>query len=290
MPHSDWQDFCFDGIGTRWQISAPAPLDPTLRHHLLAVVERYDATWSRFREDSLVTEMSRRPGRYQFPDEASALGSLYKTLYGLSSGAMTPLIGGSLEQLGYDAAYSLKPKGPPSPAPRWEDSLSWNGTVLTATGPLVLDIGAAGKGQLVDLLCAELVSHGINDFIIDASGDLLNHGAARLRVALEHPFDPGSGIGVVSLGAGALCASASNRRMWGNGLHHVLDGETGVPVQTVAATWAVAETAMLADALATALFLVPSEKLEQHFGVSWLKVFSDGSATYSGGFEGTLFS
>ena len=37
------------------------------------------------------------------PDGAGALGRLYRSLYRLSDGAMTPLIGGSLEQLGYDA-------------------------------------------------------------------------------------------------------------------------------------------------------------------------------------------
>jgi FAD:protein FMN transferase len=94
----------------------------------------------------------------------------------------------------------------------------------------------------------------------------------------------------VPLGSGALCASASNRRAWGDGLHHVLDGTTGAPVRTVVATWAGAATAMEADALATALFLVPAEDLERHFRFSWLKVFSNGSAEYTAEFEGALFT
>ncbi len=56
------------------------------------------------------------------------------------------------------------------------------------------------------------------------------------------------------------------------------------------ATWAMAGTAMEADALATALFLVPAAALERHFRFSWLKVFSNGSAEYSAEFEGTLFT
>ncbi len=52
----------------------------------------------------------------------------------------------------------------------------------------------------------------------------------------------------------ALCASATNRRAWGDGLHHVLDARTGVPVRSVVATWAVGADAMRADAIATALF------------------------------------
>ena len=60
---------------------------------------------------------------------------LYRTLYRLSDGAMTPLIGGSLEHLGYDAGYSLRPGGAPLAAPRWEDVLEWDGTRADHPGP-----------------------------------------------------------------------------------------------------------------------------------------------------------
>lgn len=290
MPQPDWDGFTFDGIGTRWEISTPRPIDGTLSARLLAVVERYDGDWSRFRPDSTITAMARAAGRYELPDEAAALGSLYRTLYDITAGAMTPLIGGSLEQLGYDASYSLRPAGSPVPAPRWEDALAWDGSDLTTAVPLVLDVGAAGKGQLVDLLAAELRSHGEDNFLIDASGDLLHSGPDPVTVAMEHPYDPTRAIGTVSLAGGALCASASNRRVWGDGLHHVLEGTTGRPVSTAVATWTMAESTMVADALATALFFVPGAVLERTFDFSWLTVFSDGRAAYSAGFEGTLFT
>jgi thiamine biosynthesis lipoprotein len=286
----DPEDFRFDGIGTRWEISTPRPLDASVRARLLAVVERYDGDWSRFRSDSVVSAMAREPGRYELPAEAADLGRLYRALYDITGGAMTPLIGGSLERLGYDAAYSLRPAGTALPAPRWEDVLTWDGNVLTTFAPLVLDIGAAGKGQLVDLLAIELRSCGVDSFVIDASGDLLHSGPDLVTVALEHPYDPAKAIGTVPLAGGALCASASNRRAWGDGLHHVLDGTTGLPVSTAVATWAMAESTVVADALATALFFVPGSELERSYDFSWLAVFSDGRAAYSAGFEGTLFT
>lgn len=284
------EDFSFTGIGTDWVISTALPLPPSLRARLLDRVERFDAAWSRFRPDSLVAAMARQPGSYSFPDEAAVLGGLYSTLYRLTSGAMTPLIGGSLERLGYGAGYSLEPAGPPLPAPAWESVLAWEGTTITAGAPVVLDIGAAGKGLLVDLLAAELAAGGVDSFVVDASGDLLSRGPGAIPVALEHPYNPAQAIGIVDLAGRALCASAANRRAWGDGLHHVLDGTTGQPVRTAVATWTLADTAMVADALATALFFVPGEALEEEFDFSWLTVFSDGSAAYSPGFEGTLFS
>ncbi|MDR7082989.1 thiamine biosynthesis lipoprotein [Arthrobacter ginsengisoli] len=290
MPHPGWTDFSFDGIGTRWEISTPSPLSVALRGRLLDAVAEYDAAWSRFRPDSVIAGAARTPGRYVLPAGAAALGPLYETLYRLSGGAMTPLIGGSLEQLGYDASYSLRPGGPPLPAPPWDEVLDWQGTVLTTRAPVVIDVGAAGKGQLADLLSTELRAGGVGEHFIDASGDLLNAGSVPVEVGLEHPYDRTRAIGIVSLGAGALCASAANRRTWGDGLHHVLDGTTGAPVRTVVASWAMAATAMVADALATALFFVAGSRLREEFECSWLTVHSDGHAEYSADFEGVLFS
>lgn len=291
MPHPGWTGFSFDGIGTRWEISTPAPLSGAHRRRLLDTVGDYDAAWSRFRPDSLIAGAARQPGRYELPAGAAALGPLYETLYRLSGGAMTPLIGGSLEQLGYDASYSLRPDGPPLPAPAWEEVLDWQGTVLTTRAPVVIDVGAAGKGQLADLLSGVLRGGGVDEHFIDAGGDLLNAGPAPVEVGLEHPYDQAQAIGIVSLGAGiALCASAGNRRAWGDGLHHVLDGTTGAPVRTVVASWAMAASAMTADALATALFFVDGSRLQEEFDCSWLTVYSDGHAEYSADFEGVLFS
>ena len=201
---------------------------------------------------------------------------------------MTPLIGENMERLGYDATYTLRPGGAPLPAPRWEDALDWQGTALTTTVPVVIDVGAAGKGQLADLLSAQLRDGGCAGHFIDASGDLLNPGPDPVVVALEHPYDPTGAIGTVQLEAGALCASAANRRAWGDGFHHVLDGTTGAPVRTVVASWAMAGTAMVADALATALFFVDGPRLEQEFDCAWLTVYADGHAEYSANSRGPV--
>ena len=110
-------------------------------------------------------------------------------------------------------------------------------------------------------------------------------------MALEHPYDPGRAIGTVALGAGRPVRLGRQPAGLGRrDLHHVLDGTTGVPVRTVVATWAMAGTAMAADALATALFFVDGARLQREFDFAWLTVYSDGHAEFSADFEGTLFS
>ncbi|NWL25829.1 FAD:protein FMN transferase [Paenarthrobacter ureafaciens] len=290
MPHPGWSVFRFEGIGTSWEIATPDHLPEQLRDELLETVAVYDRTYSRFRADSLVSQLAQAPGTIALPRHAAGLRDLYAELYRLSRGAMTPLIGPSLERLGYGAGYSLVPSGSPVAARGWEELLEWNATSLTAKEPVILDIGAAGKGQLVDLLAGVLRSHGRTDFLVDGSGDILHGGSRPVTVALEHPYNPRQAIGTVELDNAALCASAANRRAWGDGLHHVLDGRTGQPIRTIVASWTIAATAMEADALATALFMVEPGTLEDSFDFEWLRVFSTGSATFSPGFEGRLFT
>ena len=125
--------------------------------------------------------------------------------------------------------------------------------------------------------------------MVDASGDLRSRGAVE-RVGLEHPYDPDRVIGVWEFEDAALCASATNRRAWGDGLHHVIDGRTGEPVRTIVATWAVADDAMTADAVATALFFDGGPRFAHDRGVAWVRMTTDGRAEYSPGCAARLFT
>lgn len=278
----------FEAIGTQWQIDTAVTLPASTQHAIAEIVEAYDLGFSRFRADSVVRQSS-SPGLYTLPVAAEDLEPLYRSLYRLTDGAMTPLVGRSLEHLGYDAHYSLRAGRGYQPAPPWDTAIDWHGRSLLVKEPALLDVGAAGKGQLVDLIAQRLDLDGVSGFFIDASGDLLSRHLPAQRIALEHPYDASQAVGVLELADAALCASASNRRTWGDGLHHVLDGATGKPVQTVVATWAVASSTMLADALATALFFADFSTLSAEFSFSAVRIFSDGRAEISPNFEGEMF-
>lgn len=287
MPKPDfWQ---FEAIGTLWQITSPGPFDAAIRDAVTARIDAFDMVWSRFRDDSLVARIAIEAGTWELPAEADALLGLYAELHELTGGAMSPLIGGTLCDLGYDAAYSLVPKARPAPVPSY-DVITWDAPHLTNTEPVLLDVGAAGKGLLVDLIADVLDAQGVVAWTVDASGDLLHHAPEQLRVALEHPADPTRAIGVAELGEGqALCASAVNRRAWGNGLHHVLDGRTGRPTSDIIATWVVADTCLLADALATALFLAGPDRLMPRFDHDFVRMHAGGRVEWSLQFPGEVF-
>ncbi|KQQ95774.1 hypothetical protein ASF62_04615 [Leifsonia sp. Leaf325] len=278
----------FEAIGTGWQVDSRGPIASDTVRRMNAVIEDFDRTWSRFRPDSLVTEVASRSGEWTFPGEAPALVELYSGLHAATSGAMSPLVGASLSHLGYGAGYSLVPGAGTLPSPDW-NRMDWDGTRLRTRQPLELDIGAAGKGLLVDLIVELLEQDGVEQIVVDASGDLRHSGGEPVRVALEHPYDTTKAIGIATLVDGALCASASNRRAWGSGLHHVLDARTGEPVDEVVATWVTAETAMVADAVATALFFAPADQLAGYVDFEHVRMLTDGRAEISSGFPGELF-
>ncbi|RWZ68584.1 FAD:protein FMN transferase [Labedella populi] len=283
-----------DAIGVPWRIDTDEPLGDMARDAVIERIAVFDGAWSRFRDDSLVAEIARSAGEWALPPEGPALLALYRCVYELTGGRVSPFVGSALEGLGYGGGPGAR-LGRSTPdavaaVPDWDAVARLDGDVLSTSAPVLLDVGAAGKGLLVDLVLGVLGDHGLHDATVDASGDLRVSGRRSERVALEHPFDPRRAIGVVEVVDGALCASATNRRSWGDGLHHVIDGLTGRPVESVVATWAIAPTAVVADAAATALFFSSPAEVRAVTGALGVRMFSDGRSERHRDFPGELFS
>lgn len=279
----------FDAIGTRWSVESDTAISDAARRDVDELIARFDREWSRFRPDSLVAGLARTGKAVPVPVDAEDMLSLYAELGEATGGAVNPLVAASLEALGYDASYSLVPGAATAAPADWRALVHWNARELTTTRPVLIDVGALGKGRLVDLVHAVLAASVDGRIVVDAGGDIRASGAHE-RIGLEHPYDPDRIVGVVELRDGALCASATNRRAWGDGLHHVLDARTGVPVRTIAATWAIAPTAMVADAAATALFFDGGAEFAHRRGVEWVRMTTDGRADWSPNCRAELFT
>jgi thiamine biosynthesis lipoprotein len=303
----------FEAIGTVWSVEVYQPVSAARAAALEQAVHRridaFDLHYSRFRADSLVSRMSRHAGTYELPSDAQPLFDLYHELYRHTGGAVTPLIGQTLSDAGYDATYSLKPR-PLTPPPAWDEVLDYHYPRLTLHRPALLDVGAAGKGYLVDLVAGLLEDAGLSAYCVDAGGDLRyrrpgpqstrvgpqshpgsNPAAPPLRIGLEHPADPTQAIGVAELpGSGlSLCGSAGNRRAWA-GYHHVLDPRTLASPRHLAAVWVTAGTTLLADALTTALFFVAPAELNRYYKFNYALVYADYSLDHSPGFPAQFFT
>lgn len=294
-----WHQWRFEAIGVPWSVDTVSPLASKLQDRIRDRIAEFDAVWSRFRRDSLVAELT--SGRFDstqrrsiaLPVEAHRLGKLYWQLYRSTGGAVTPFGGAALTSSGYGARSGVHPPEPATadtltPRPQWGHNVWWEGATISATQPVEIDIGAAGKGLLVDIVHQELLDAGQREFVVDASGDIRHHGVEGTAVALEDPTQEGYGIGRLLLNGQALCSSATNRRRTGS-WHHVLDGRDGRPTRDVIATWALAPSAMLADGIATAAFFVPPDRIHAEFGADSARILADGAIEATGAFLDAIF-
>lgn len=293
LPSNESSTWRFEAIGTAWQIDTEAALGDEARAAVADVIAGFDREWSRFRPDSVVTALAGGAGTVPAPPDAVDMLEAFVQLDRATRGGVNPLVGASMEARGYDARYGFVDHGAFPAPPDWRARLTWADGLLALTEPAMIDVGALGKGRLVDRVLAALAPFVVGGVVVDASGDLAVRGRPQ-RVGLEHPYDPRRAIGVIELTDAALCASATNRRTWGDGLHHVLDARTGEPVRTIAATWAIAaeavpSPAMRADAIATALFFDGGPELAFEWGLEWVRMTTDGRVEWSPGSKAELF-
>lgn len=156
-----------------------------------------------------------------------------------------------------------------------------NNRTIALLRPLTLDLGAVAKGLAVDMAAREL--EPFRDFAIDAGGDLylsgLNRKGETWSVGIRHPRKDGELIDSLRVSDLAVCTSGDyERRTSIAHEHHLLDPRTGLSPRSVASVTVLAEGAMLADALATAAFVLGPEEgiqLLDRLGVGGLIFTSD---------------
>jgi thiamine biosynthesis lipoprotein len=284
-PELSWQ---FQALGTSWEIISNLSLDARTRTAVENEIDTFDRVYSRFRSDSLVQIVSQKIGDYTFPENAKTIFGLYDELYALTNGSVTPLVGDTLASAGYDSEYSLRPQKTIKPVAEYPKVIQRKRSQLSLESPTLIDIGAIGKGYMIDSIVEVLKEAGHTDFIVDGSGDMRAVGARREVIGLENPFNLDEVIGTVTLEGRALCASAVNRRSWGE-WHHVIDPHTSQPTKDIVATWVIADSAMVADGLATALFFSSPQTLASKYTYEYIRVHDNGSIEYSDYFSQGVF-
>lgn len=239
---------------------------------------------TRFNEKSELMQLTAHPG---VPVPASAI--LFEAVRFAflvaeqSNGAFDPTVGHRMEARGFNREHSTGALVRSAPAlgdVTYRDvELDPERQTITLLRPLTLDLGAVAKGLAVDTAAREL--EPFSDFAIDAGGDLymggMNQHGAPWSVGIRHPRNEHELIASLHVSNQAVCTSGDYERRIG-AEHHILDPRTGASAHAVASATVVAPTAMLADALATAAFVLgPEDGLEflDRMGVEGLIVTPD---------------
>ncbi len=176
-----------------------------------------------------------------------------------------------------------------------------SGTVSFTVDGVQLDFGAIGQGLAADAAMDVLRAHGVEQALIDVSGDLLASaappGTAGWTIELEPEFAD-EATRTVTLAHGALCVSGDRGQpgfIDGRRLSHILDPATGCPIDTPRQSLVMAPSATEADGLATIACVLPVdaliavarlhpqcavaiERLPQDGGVRWIQRSGDPDA------------
>lgn len=283
-------NWSFEAIGTSWRIEGELPegiKEAEISKIIEARISNFDKSYSRFRKDSLIFEISEKPGKYKLDSDGKKMIELYQKLYKITSGKFTPLIGKTLEEAGYDSEYSFK-VGEISKVSNWDESIEYRKGELLVKRPVMLDFGGIGKGFLIDVISEILENKGVINFCIDGGGDIFTQGKEYLKVGLEHPDNPERVIGVARVKNQSICASSGNRRKWGK-FHHIVNPKTLSSPTEILATWVIAENALIADGMATCLFLESETKLRKKFEFEYLILYPNYTFKKSDNFNAEVF-
>lgn len=160
------------------------------------------------------------------------------------------------------------------------DKVEVSGSKIVKDDPrLRFNLSAIAKGYGCDAVGAMLRRNGITDFLIEIGGEICasGHGASgqdwRIGIDTPEASAPGLGKGVAQIINVTDCglATSGNYRNFheenGRRFGHTIDPTAGRPVQTdVLSATVIAPTCMEADAYATALMALGSEKARQLAG------------------------
>jgi FAD:protein FMN transferase len=165
-------------------------------------------------------------------------------------------------------------------------------TVSKSDARLAVDLGGIAKGYAVDQAVAILRQHGIQQASVNAGGDLRLLGDRQgrpWRIAIQHPRQPEQLLAIIPATDQAVVTSGDYERFFlaeGRRYHHLLNPHTGFPANACRSVTVVAAEAMLADALATAAFVlgpIAGLPLIESFGAEGLMVDHAGAVHVSAG-------
>ena len=258
----------FRAMSTGILLAAEGPIEAveTGFSQAQAVIESGEKRFSRFLEDSELSQLNRSAGKWfeASPDLFSVLSEAMR-LHSLTLGLFDPSVLNALEQAGYNRTIDevrrvdSPPAGPLLRCGRYHFSdlvLEADGNRVWLPPELRIDLGGIAKGWIAEQAAGALSSWS-EACIVDAGGDMfmvgLPKGQPDWRIALEDPFNAEQDLAILNVKPGAIATSTVTRRRWTQGgqeRHHLIDPRTGQPAVT---DW-VSVTAMAAHAIDAEVF------------------------------------
>ena len=218
---------------------------------------------TRFRDDSELSRFNHSAGRWvEVSDELGALLRESLRAYEISGGLVHVATLAGLLAAGYTRDFTLgstpTTSAPPPPKPLPELLEVRGKTALLRPGAGI-DLGGVAKGWMADRL-ADRVGENC---LVNLCGDLYARGTGETGEG----WPVGFGDRTVLLKEMGAATSGTKKRMWGPGLHHLIDPRTSKPAATdLTEVSVLAKTAADAEIYAKVALLLGSVE-----GPKWLE-------------------
>ncbi|MDR3494892.1 MAG: FAD:protein FMN transferase [Ancalomicrobiaceae bacterium] len=256
-------DCCIELVGSGEIVAAASDA-------AIAEVERIEARYSRYRPDSLISEINRvaaRGGEIVVDDEAAFFLDAAFAAWEHSEGAFDVTAGV------FRRAWKAFDGGVPPQAEIDRllplvglDKLDWRRPKLGFAVPgMEIDLGGLAKEYAADRAADICRQHGVAAGLVSLGGDMAVIGGEDgrgWRIGIGNPRDDSEGragaIAHVELAAGGLATSGDYARcivVGGKRYGHILDPRNGWPVEGLSSVTVAAESCMLAGLQATIAML-----------------------------------
>ncbi|GAB3470255.1 FAD:protein FMN transferase [Massilia terrae] len=242
----------------------------------IAEVLRIEATYSRYRSDSIVGRINAAAGQdfVDCDEETQRLLDFADQLYE-ESGGLFDITSGVLRR-----AWDFKAARVPSADELaaciacigWRRVERKGSAIRLPRAGMELDFGGFGKEYAADRAAEALLALGVRHGYVNLAGDLRLCGprpdGAPWMVGIQHPREPGAVFASMGMRSGALATSGDYERFFdhdGQRYCHILDPRSGRSVTHWRSVSVVAPQAIVAGAVSTIAML------KQEAGLAWLR-------------------
>lgn len=243
--------------------------------------EEWEASLSRFREESELSALNRSNGEWVAISE-TMWRVIQEALWaaGESDGLVTPALLDQLKTAGYDRTFELLDRSLPFSSSESSKSIvDWRAIQLDASDHRVrvpvgmhLDFGGVAKGWAAQQAAQRLSA--IAPALVDAGGDIAISAARangeRWPIAVADPFRAESDLELLMIAQGGVATSGRDYRRWqrnGKWQHHIIDPRTGVPAETNVLSATILATTTIAAEVAAKVVLI----LGGRAGLDWIE-------------------
>ncbi len=271
----------FRALGTLCTVLYAAPSADSAERYEQSVrqwVEVFEARYSRFRPNSIVSRINHAAGNAwtEVDAEMEQMLDVCAALHAMTDGILDATAGPILRLWDYHQPAAVLPDTVQVAEARelvgWSKVQRASGRVYLPRKGMALDFGGWAKEWAVDAVAQLAASFEIHQVLVDFGHDIRCVGAPPGRpawhVGLENPAQPGTLRGSIALLAGRGIASSGDylRGFYRNGRRysHIVDARTGEPVShDCRQVTVLADSCLEAGILSTTAFILgPSRGLE----------------------------